>query len=179
MKFKEFRGVTIFAGSDEHSTGISETKDCVIKYPKHQCYPSARCYAMFINRILSQASKQMSVTDKAKLTDEINIILGRLQRPTKAVITAGMPYANGPLHAGHLAGAQLPADIYARYMRMMIGGDNVLFVNGTDDHGSNSQVSAKKMVSTLTNSLIKFTQVNLRPCKNIVSAKTFTQEHLD
>ena len=84
------------------------------------------------------------MTDKANLTEEINTILGRLQRPPKAVVTAGMPYANGPLHAGHLAGAQVPADIYARYMRMMIGADNVLFVNGTDDHGSNSQVAAKK-----------------------------------
>lgn len=86
----------------------------------------------------------MSDSDKANLAEEIKTILGRLQRPSKAIVTAGMPYANGPLHAGHLAGAQVPADIYARYMRMMIGGDNVLFVNGTDDHGSNSQVAAKK-----------------------------------
>ena len=53
-----------------------------------------------------------------------------------------MPYANGPLHLGHLAGAQLPADIHARWMGMLIGRENVLFVNGTDDHGSTSEVSA-------------------------------------
>jgi methionyl-tRNA synthetase len=71
-------------------------------------------------------------------------LLSQLKRPEKAVITAGMPYANGPLHLGHLAGAHVPADILARYMRMMIGQENVLFVCGTDDHGSTSEVAALK-----------------------------------
>lgn len=63
-------------------------------------------------------------------------------RPKKAVVTAGMPYANGPIHLGHLAGAHVPADIYARWLRMLIGDDNVLFVCGTDDHGSTSELAA-------------------------------------
>jgi methionyl-tRNA synthetase len=63
-------------------------------------------------------------------------------RPKRAVITAGMPYANGPVHLGHLAGAHVPADIYARYMRMLIGAESVLYVCGTDDHGSTSELSA-------------------------------------
>lgn len=71
-------------------------------------------------------------------------VLERLNRPKRAVITGGMPYANGPLHLGHLAGAIVPPDILARYMRMMIGKDNVLFVSGNDDHGSTSQVAALK-----------------------------------
>lgn len=71
-------------------------------------------------------------------------LLTRLSRPKTAVITAGMPYANGPLHLGHLAGAHIPSDILARYMRMMIGSENVLFVCGTDDHGSTSEVAALK-----------------------------------
>ncbi len=71
-------------------------------------------------------------------------VLQRLHRPKTAVITAGMPYANGPLHLGHLAGAHIPADILARYMRMMIGSENVLYVCGTDDHGSTSEVAAIK-----------------------------------
>lgn len=75
---------------------------------------------------------------------DIPTILKQIKRPKKAVITAGMPYANGPLHIGHLAGAHVPADIYARWMRMLIGGENVLFVCGTDDHGSTSEVAAKK-----------------------------------
>jgi methionyl-tRNA synthetase len=74
----------------------------------------------------------------------IQEVLARLTRPKTAVITAGMPYANGPLHLGHLAGAHVPADIFARYMRMMIGKDNVLYVCGTDDHGSTSEVAALK-----------------------------------
>jgi methionyl-tRNA synthetase len=55
-----------------------------------------------------------------------------------------MPYANGPVHLGHLAGAQVPADIYSRWMGLLIGRENVLFVNGTDDHGSASEVAAIK-----------------------------------
>lgn len=70
--------------------------------------------------------------------------LERIEFPEKAVVTAGMPYANGPLHLGHLAGAHVPADIYARFMRMAIGSENVLFVCGTDDHGSTSEVASKK-----------------------------------
>ena len=67
---------------------------------------------------------------------DLPAILARLPRPSRILVTAGMPYANGPLHVGHLAGAHLPADIYARWARMLIGGDKVLFVCGTDDHGS-------------------------------------------
>lgn len=74
----------------------------------------------------------------------VSDVLKLQKRPKKAVITAGMPYANGPLHLGHLAGAHVPADIYARFMRMWIGADNVLFVNGNDDHGSTSEIAALK-----------------------------------
>lgn len=48
-------------------------------------------------------------------------------------ITSALPYANGPLHIGHLAGAYLPADIFARYMRKI--GNSVIFVCGSDEHG--------------------------------------------
>jgi methionyl-tRNA synthetase len=71
-------------------------------------------------------------------------VLERVNRPKTAVITGGMPYANGPLHLGHLAGAMVPPDIMARYMRMLIGKENVLFVSGNDDHGSTSEVAALK-----------------------------------
>ncbi|HXH74422.1 MAG TPA: class I tRNA ligase family protein [Bacteriovoracaceae bacterium] len=71
-------------------------------------------------------------------------VLANVKKPKTAVITAGMPYANGPLHLGHLAGAMVPPDIIARYMRMLIGKDNVLFVSGNDDHGSTSEVAALK-----------------------------------
>jgi methionyl-tRNA synthetase len=71
-------------------------------------------------------------------------VLQRLSGPKTAVITGGMPYANGPLHLGHLAGAIVPPDIMARFMRMWIGPENVMFVSGNDDHGSTSEVAALK-----------------------------------
>jgi methionyl-tRNA synthetase len=73
---------------------------------------------------------------------DLETLKRQLARPTRVVVTAGMPYANGPLHLGHLAGAHVPADIHARYMRMLIGAENVLFVCGTDDHGSTSELAA-------------------------------------
>ena len=75
---------------------------------------------------------------------DVKSILQQLKRPKTAVITGGMPYANGPLHLGHLAGAMVPPDIMARFMRMLIGKENVLFVSGNDDHGSTSEVAALK-----------------------------------
>lgn len=75
---------------------------------------------------------------------DVKSILQLVKRPKTAVITGGMPYANGPLHLGHLAGAMVPPDIMARYMRMLIGKQNVLFVSGNDDHGSTSEVAAIK-----------------------------------
>ena len=71
-------------------------------------------------------------------------VLRQVKKPKRAVVTAGMPYANGPLHVGHLAGAQLPPDIYARWLGLLIGRENVLFVCGTDDHGTTSELSTLK-----------------------------------
>ncbi len=51
----------------------------------------------------------------------------------KILVTAALPYANGPLHVGHLAGAYIPADIFVRYQRLK--GSNVLFICGSDEHG--------------------------------------------
>ena len=50
----------------------------------------------------------------------------------RTLITAALPYANGPVHIGHLAGVYIPADIYARYLRLK--GQEVLFVCGSDEH---------------------------------------------
>lgn len=54
---------------------------------------------------------------------------------TRYLVTSALPYANGPIHFGHVAGAYLPADVYVRYLRMAKGKDAVLFVCGTDEHG--------------------------------------------
>ncbi len=57
-------------------------------------------------------------------------------------ITAALPYANGPVHIGHLAGVYIPADIYARYLRLQ--GKDVLYVCGSDEHGVPITLKAKK-----------------------------------
>lgn len=60
----------------------------------------------------------------------------------KYMITSALPYANGPLHLGHLAGAYLPADIYVRFLRLM--DKDVLWVCGSDEHGAAITIRAKK-----------------------------------
>ncbi|MBQ9312002.1 MAG: methionine--tRNA ligase [Bacteroidales bacterium] len=57
-------------------------------------------------------------------------------------VTTALPYANGPIHIGHMAGVYIPADIYCRYLRMM--GENVLFIGGSDEHGVPVTIRAKK-----------------------------------
>jgi methionyl-tRNA synthetase len=59
----------------------------------------------------------------------------------KVLITSALPYANGPLHFGHIAGAYLPGDSYARFMRLR--GHNVLYVCGSDEHGVAITLSAE------------------------------------
>lgn len=60
----------------------------------------------------------------------------------RTLITSALPYANGPVHIGHLAGVYVPADIYARYLRLK--GEEVLFVGGSDEHGVPITLKAKK-----------------------------------
>ncbi len=57
-----------------------------------------------------------------------------MDNPARYLLTAALPYANGPLHVGHLTGAYLPADIFARFLRL--NGHDVLFVCGSDEHGA-------------------------------------------
>jgi|JI10StandDraft_1071094.scaffolds.fasta_scaffold01857_19 methionyl-tRNA synthetase len=59
----------------------------------------------------------------------------------KVLITAALPYANGPLHFGHIAGAYLPADCYARFQRLL--GSDVLYICGSDEHGVAITLSAE------------------------------------
>ena len=60
----------------------------------------------------------------------------------RTLITSALPYANGPVHVGHLAGVYVPADIYARYLRLK--GEDVLFIGGSDEHGVPITLRAKK-----------------------------------
>ena len=60
----------------------------------------------------------------------------------RTLVTAALPYANGPVHIGHLAGVYVPADIYVRYKRLQ--GENVLFVGGSDEHSVPVTIRARK-----------------------------------
>jgi len=60
----------------------------------------------------------------------------------RIMVTSALPYANGPLHLGHIAGAYLPADIYVRYQRMMRR--DVIYICGSDEHGVPITVTADK-----------------------------------
>lgn len=60
----------------------------------------------------------------------------------KVLVTSALPYANGPIHLGHLSGAYLPADIYVRYKRL--NGDDVLYICGSDEHGVPITITADK-----------------------------------
>jgi methionyl-tRNA synthetase len=65
-----------------------------------------------------------------------------LENPQRYTITAALPYTNGPIHIGHLAGVYVPSDIYARYLRLQ--GKDVAFICGSDEHGVAISMKAKK-----------------------------------
>lgn len=69
-----------------------------------------------------------------------------MKTPARTTVTAALPYANGPLHIGHIAGAYLPADIYVRSMRSR--GKEVLFICGSDEHGAAITLRALKEGTT-------------------------------
>ncbi|HEY5511930.1 MAG TPA: methionine--tRNA ligase [Prolixibacteraceae bacterium] len=70
----------------------------------------------------------------------------RMSNFKRTLITSALPYANGPVHIGHLAGVYVPADIFARYLRMK--GEEVLFIGGSDEHGVPITLKAKKEGTT-------------------------------
>jgi leucyl-tRNA synthetase len=60
----------------------------------------------------------------------------------RTFITSALPYANGPVHIGHLAGVYVPADYYARFLRL--NGEEVAFIGGFDEHGVPITLKAKR-----------------------------------
>ena len=68
--------------------------------------------------------------------------MAQSKSPSRYTITAALPYTNGPIHIGHLAGVYVPADIYVRYLRAK--GREVLFIGGSDEHGVAISMKAKK-----------------------------------
>ncbi|HEX2617051.1 MAG TPA: methionine--tRNA ligase, partial [Flavobacteriales bacterium] len=72
--------------------------------------------------------------------------LNTVKEPARHTVTAALPYANGPLHIGHIAGAYLPSDIYVRNLRSR--GKDVLFICGSDEHGAAITIRAMKEGTT-------------------------------
>ncbi|MFP4047432.1 MAG: methionine--tRNA ligase, partial [Bacteroidales bacterium] len=81
-----------------------------------------------------------------------------MQDTKRYLITAALPYANGPLHIGHIAGAYLPADIYVRYLRLK--GKEVAFICGSDEHGVPITLRARKEGVSPQEIVDKFHQIN-------------------
>ena len=80
-----------------------------------------------------------------------------MQNPERYLITSALPYANGPLHIGHIAGAYLPADIYVRYLRRKK--KDVVFVCGSDEHGAAITIQAKKENTTPQEIIDKYHEI--------------------
>lgn len=72
--------------------------------------------------------------------------MSQLDKFKRYTITSALPYANGPLHIGHLAGAYLPADIFVRYLRLKKR--DVVYICGSDEHGAAITIKAKKEDTT-------------------------------
>jgi methionyl-tRNA synthetase len=72
----------------------------------------------------------------------INITMKTGNKPARYTVTSALPYANGPVHIGHLAGVYIPADIYCRYLRMK--GEEVVFIGGSDEHGVPITIKARQ-----------------------------------
>jgi len=79
---------------------------------------------------------------------------------SKYTVTAALPYANGPLHLGHVAGVYLPADIFVRFLRMK--GSDVLFVCGSDEHGAAITMRAKSENISPQEIIDKYHSINLK-----------------
>jgi len=69
-------------------------------------------------------------------------VKNRMKKPERHLITSALPYANGPIHIGHLAGVYIPSDIYTRYLR--IRGEDVISICGSDEHGVPITLKARK-----------------------------------
>lgn len=89
----------------------------------------------------------------------------------KILITSALPYANGPLHFGHVAGAYLPGDCYARFQRLM--GNDVLYICGSDEHGVAITLSADLAKRTPKEHVDIFHEIN----KNFFSQLGFSFDH--
>jgi methionyl-tRNA synthetase len=75
----------------------------------------------------------------------------------RTLITTALPYANGPIHIGHLAGVYVPADIYARYLRLK--NEDIVLIGGSDEHGVPITLKAKNEGITPQDVVDKFHKI--------------------
>jgi len=78
---------------------------------------------------------------------------------TRTLVTSALPYANGPVHLGHLAGVYLPADIYVRYKRLK--GEDIIHIGGSDEHGVPITITAEKEGISPRDVVDRYHQMNL------------------
>ena len=80
--------------------------------------------------------------EQAYLKGFLYIFVGIVKKYRRHLITAALPYANGPVHIGHLAGVYIPADIYSRYLRLK--GNDIIYICGSDEHGVPITIKARQ-----------------------------------
>ncbi|HDP96166.1 MAG TPA: methionine--tRNA ligase [Euryarchaeota archaeon] len=96
----------------------------------------------------------------------------------KILVCVAWPYANGSLHLGHMAGSIMPADIFARYNRMV--GNDVLMISGSDMHGAPIAVRADRENTTPEEVAFRFHRINTKALEDIgASFDLFTSTHTD
>ena len=96
----------------------------------------------------------------------------------KILVCVAWPYANGPLHLGHMAGSIMPADIFARFHRMI--GNDVLMISGSDMHGAPIAVRADRENTTPEEVAFRFHRINTKALEDIgASFDLFTSTHTD
>ena len=102
------------------------------------------------------------------------------EKNKRYLVTAALPYANGPIHIGHLAGNFLPADIFVRYLRLK--GKDVIFISGSDEHGIPITIKARQEGITTQEFVDKYHKLNKEDLENFgisfdIFSKTSSENH--
>lgn len=102
------------------------------------------------------------------------------EKNKRYLVTAALPYANGPIHIGHLAGNFLPADIFARYLRLK--GEDVVFISGSDEHGIPVTIKARNEGITTQEFVDKYHKLNKEDLENFgisfdIFSRTSSENH--
>ena len=128
----------------EHTPRIPEASSLLLPLAKK--YTLFDTFSLFFPKTLAYVKKkQYLCSDFAGMGSGSPDLRNRNKQEMdkkRTLVTAALPYANGPVHIGHLAGVYVPADIYVRYLRLR--GEDVLFIGGSDEHGVPVTIRARK-----------------------------------